>query len=119
MGEQESNSRGLDVGDYLQRFAPYAEQLADFRVSEREYGGRFALLFRLVVRLLVLPDAFNDRIPGLYRSVARRYLDREHDVVLHFSYEENRHFFLSELLDWLKIHQRGQALRRINRSIAP
>jgi hypothetical protein len=119
MNEAGQNNKVLDVSDYLRRFEPYAAQLADFAVSDREYGGRFAMLFRQVVRLLVLPDPFNERIPGLYRSVAQRYLHREHDVVLHFSYEQNRHFFLSELLEWMKIHQRGQDMRRINRDTTP
>jgi hypothetical protein len=106
---------GLSADDYLQLFSPYVAQLRDFSVGEREYGGRFALLFRQVVRLLSRPDRFNARVPGLYRSVAQRYLDRQHDVVLHFSYEENRHYFLSELLDWIGIQARGDALKRINR----
>lgn len=115
MRKASQKSVALDVSDYLERFEPYAAQLTDFTVGDREYGGRFALLFRQVVRLLVLPDPFNDRIPALYRSVAQRYLNLEHDVVLHFSYEENRHFFLSELLEWMRIHQRGKEMRRINR----
>lgn len=115
MSPDAQHAEPLRVEDYLQLFDPYIAQLADFTAGEREYGGRFALLFRQVVRLLVRDDRLNDRIPGLYRSVARRYLERQHDVVLHFSYEENRHYFLGELLDWLKIHQRGQQLKRFNR----
>lgn len=103
------------LNDYLTLFRPYHEQLRQFGGREREYGGRFALLFRQVTRLLVTALPINDLMPRMYINVARSYLDREPDAVRHFSYEDNRHFFLSELLDWLEVHERGRAMRRIGR----
>jgi hypothetical protein len=105
-----------DLDSYLKLFAPYEAQLADFRGRERAHGGRFALLFRQVARLLVHDNGFNRGMPKMFGSVARRYLDREPDTVLHFSYEDNRHFYLSDLRDWLALHERGRALRRANRA---
>jgi hypothetical protein len=89
--------------------------LRTFTGREGEHGGRFALLFRQVLRLLVQPMAINQSIPRPFIEVAQRYLGKEQEVVMHFSYEENRHFFLSDLLDWLQIQERGQRLRRMGR----
>lgn len=108
------NETALSLDSYIRLFEPYESQLKEFDGREREYGGRFALLFRQVTRLLVKDDDFNHRLPKLYRSIAFRYLDNETDTVSYFSYEDNRHSFLSELLDWLRVHQRGEALRRMN-----
>jgi hypothetical protein len=104
-----------DLDRYLQLFAPYEQQLSDFTVREGEYGGRFALLFRQVVRLLVQDNDINPLMPKMYVSVAHRFLDRDGDTVRHFSYEDNRHFFLSELREWLAVQERGQKLRSMGR----
>jgi len=101
---------GLDR--YRQLFLPYQRQLHEFSGREREFGGRFALLFRQVTRLLVTDLPINDRIPRLYLTVAQRYLNQDAAIVRHFSYEDNRHFFLSELHEWLAIHERGRQLRQ-------
>jgi hypothetical protein len=105
-----------DLDSYLTLFAPYDTQLMNFRGREREYGGRFALLFRQVVRLLVHDSMFNRGMPRMFISVAQRYLDRQSDTVLHFSYEDNRHFYLSDLRDWLAVHERGRNLRKAGRA---
>lgn len=105
-----------DLDNYLTLFSPYEEQISDFRGRERKYGGRFALLFRQVARLLVHDSTFNRRMPKMFVSVARRYLDREPDTVRHFSYEDNRHFYLSDLRDWLEVHERGRSLKKAGRS---
>lgn len=109
----QSPIEGLDL--YLTLFAPYEAQLSDFEGREREYGGRFALLFRQVARLLVQDLPINRLMPRLYPNMAERYLAKDIDTVQHFSYEDNRHFFLSELRDWLAVHERGRALRRMGR----
>lgn len=105
----------VQLDDYLTLFAPYDAQLREFLSSEREYGGRFALLFRQVTRMLVLDAKINTLMPRLYLSMAHRYLDKEPDVVRYFSYEDNRHFFLTELREWLAVHERGRALRQAGR----
>lgn len=110
----ESPTQGLD--QYLSLFAPYENQLNDFEGRQREYGGRFALLFRQVARLLVLDLPVNALMPRMYPDMARRYLDREADTVRHFSYEDNRHFFLSELREWLAVRERGRILQRMGSS---
>lgn len=102
----------VDLDSYLRLFQPYETQLREFTVREGEYGARFALLFRQVVRMLVKPAAINERMPKLYLALAERYLGNDHDTVRHFSYEENRYFFLMELMDWLRAHQRGEAMRQ-------
>ena len=104
---------------YLTLFSPYEEQLREFSGREREYGGHFALLFRQVARLLVEDNAFNQRIPKMYQTVAQRYLDRESDTVRHFSYEDNRHFFLGELREWLAVHERGRMLKEVTKVDVP
>ena len=104
----------LDLDSYLRLFRPYEAQLREFNGEagrDGEYGARFALLFRQVARLLVLPADFNHRLPKLYPTLAERYLSNHYDTVRHFSYEENRYFFLTELLEWLKIHERGMRMR--------
>ncbi len=104
-----------DLDRYTQLFAPYEQQLSDFTVREGEYGGRFALLFRQVVRLLVQDNAINPLMPKMYTAVAHRYLERDPDTVRHFSYEDNRHFFLSELREWLAVRERGHKMRQMRR----
>ena len=105
-----------DLDQYLRLVEPYAEDLKDFSSrQDTEYGARFAFLFRQVVNLLVIPCALNERIPQPFILVARRFLERDHDTVRHFSYEDNRHSFLSDLYDWLQIHQRGRKLREVGR----
>ena len=95
----------VDLDAYLKLFAPYVEQLRQFSGREGEYGGRFALLFRQVVRLLPKP----------FVGVAQHYLEREAETVRHFSYEDNRHFFLSDLFDWLQIQERGRRMREMGK----
>lgn len=104
--------QGLD--DYLSLFAPYEAQLRDFSGREREYGGRFALLFRQIARLLIQDTPINQLMPKMYPTMAQNYLAREKDAVRHFSYEDNRHFFLSELREWLEKRNRGRRMQRLN-----
>lgn len=105
---------GLD--EYVTLFQPYQRQLSDFEGRQREYGGRFALLFRQVARLLVRDLPINTLMPRMYPNMAQRYLEREKDAVQHFSYEDNRHFFLSELREWLAVRERGRTLRQMTQS---
>lgn len=97
---------------YFQLFKPYEAQLRDFSGREGEHGHRFALLFRQALRLLESPLPINEIMPKMFLEVAHRYLEKEHNTVRHFKYEDNRHFFLSDLLDWLKIHERGRRMRK-------
>lgn len=101
----------VDLDAYLTLFAPYEAQLRDFNGREREYGGRFALLFRQVIRLLVQDADINRLVPKTYVVMAQRFLDRIPDTVRHFSYEDNRHFFLSELREWIAVQERGRTMR--------
>lgn len=105
----------VELDDYLKLFRPYEAQLRDFNGREREYGGRFALLFRQVARLLVQDADINRLIPRMYLEVAHRYLATDPATVRHFAYEDNRHFFLSELREWLAVHERGINLRKLAR----
>jgi hypothetical protein len=105
----------VDLASYYQLFAPYEKQLRQFKGREGEHGGRFALLFRQILRLLVQPSEINRSIPRTFIKVAQRYLAKDQEVVMHFSYEDNRHFFLSDLYDWLQIHERGQKMRQMSK----
>lgn len=116
MAPKNSDLQVIDLDAYLKLFEPYDEQLRDFNGREREYGGRFALLFRQVVRLLVVDADINLLVPKMYVVMAQRYLDRDPDTVRHFAYEDNRHFFLSELRDWIAVQERGRAMRRLARN---
>lgn len=107
---ESSPLEGLD--GYLALFAPYEQQLLDFEGRQREFGGRFALLFRQTVRLLARDLPINNLMPRMYPELARRYLDRDRDTVKHFSYEDNRHFFLSELRQWLAVREGGREMRQ-------
>lgn len=108
-------SHGPDTLDiYLKLFEPYEQQLSDFDGREGDFGHRFALLFRQAVRLLVVEEPFNTDIPKLFIEVAQRFLSNDPETVRHFSYEENRHFFLSDLYDWLNRHQLGRNLRLVS-----
>lgn len=104
-----------DLDTYNRLFSPYQDQLKYFEGRDGEYGARFALLFRQILRLLVLPGDLNDLMPRTFGEVAKRYLGGDADTVRHFSYEDNRHFFLSDLFDWLKIYERGRQMRRMGR----
>ncbi len=98
------------LDDYLQLFAPYSGQLRDFQRHETIGGSRFALLFRQVLRLLAQDSPFNDRLPRLFTKVATEFLGRDHATVRHFSHEENRYIFLSDLLEWIQVHERGRRI---------
>ena len=110
-----NNHEPVDLDAYFKLFTPYEKQLRQFSGREGEHGGRFALLFRQVLRLLMLPSELNRLVPKPFIKVAQRYLAKDREVVMHFSYEDNRHFFLSDLHDWLKIQARGQRMRRMGR----
>ncbi len=104
-------SEEADLDAYLRLFDPYRDQLHQFQGRDGAYGSRFALLFRQVVRRLVEPTPLNQRIPQVFVQVATDYLNQKPDSVRHFSYEDNRHFFLTDLLDWLLVHERGRRIR--------
>ncbi|MES9965126.1 MAG: hypothetical protein ABW116_16490 [Candidatus Sedimenticola sp. 20ELBAFRAG] len=105
----------VSLNAYLRLFEPYREQLKQFDGREREYGGRFSLLFRQVLRMLVRPAELNQQIPKLFVTVAHKYFDGDKETIRHFSYEDNRHFFLSDLYDWLQIRERGRKMQVIGR----
>jgi hypothetical protein len=106
----------VDLDTYLRLFQPYENQMRDFQGRQGEYGARFALLFRQVMRLLVLHAEINQQLPGRYPDTARRYLANQADIVHHYTYEDNRFAFLSSLLEWLKVYERGRKMRDLNQS---
>lgn len=115
MHTKKSSRVSADLESYFKLFAPYEIQLRQFKGREGDHGGRFALLFRQILRLLLLPAELNQQIPKPFIKVAQRYLAKDHEVVSHFSYEDNRHFFLSDLHDWLQIQTRGQRMRQMGK----
>lgn len=92
------NAPALD--DYLRLLRLYERQLvtaADAR------GTRLQLPFAQVIRLLTTPSPFNNTLPAPFRDVARRLAAEDKAVVAHFRYDENRQFFLGDLLDYLRL----------------
>ncbi len=94
--------------DYIALLRLYRNDLR--HVSEAR-GSRFELLFLQVVRLLNTSSPFNRTLPAPFLDVARRYSRGEPHTVVHFRYDENRQFFLSDLYDYLKI-QTGPSQRK-------
>lgn len=65
-------------------------------------GTRLQLPFERVMRLLNQPGAFNDSLPALFRDVAHRYRTGEPATLAHFRYDENRQFFLRDLVQYME-----------------
>ena len=86
-----------DLQDYLNLFRQYGGDLGElYREPDDD---RYALLFEQVVRLLVRPSAFNQRLPDSLRMAARRYRDGHQPTVAKLREPANRHFLLCELHD--------------------
>jgi len=92
----------ISLQRYQQTFAPYREELREFIGHDGRRGIRFIMLFRTVVQFLVQPSEINQQIPKPLVGVAQRYVEQHPETVEHFEYEENRQFFLCDLLDWLE-----------------
>ena len=112
MAQNSNDQQTINLDSYLRLFEPYVEQMGQFTEREGEFGSRFALLFRQVLRLLIQPVEFNQRLPKLFLEVAQRYLAKNEETIRHFSYEDNRYFFLNDLYDWLQVHERGRLMRQ-------
>lgn len=104
-----SEQNGLD--DYMRLFSLYDAELHDFSGNGR--GVRFELLFQQAVTLLLTPLSINQVIPSPFLGVAQKYSEGKSETLHHFDFEENRHFFLCDLYDWLKIHDRGRMIRQM------
>ena len=92
---------GPTAQDYLKLLENYAQTL---REPIEPRGTRLELLFEQVNRLLRQPSPFNDTLPAPFRDVARHYAVADPQTVEHFSYDENRQFFLSDLHDFIRLH---------------
>lgn len=92
----------VDLEVYLQVFAPYIDELRTLEGHDGRRGIRFVMLFRQVVQMLVAPADFNQKIPRPFVSMAQYYVEQKASTLEHFEYEENRQFFLTDLLDWLQ-----------------
>ena len=92
--------RPPEIDDYLALFRLYGDALD----TPSEPGGqRFALLFDQVVRLLMAQSPLNSELPAPFLDVARHYRHHDPATLDHFRYDENRHFFLSDLYDLLRL----------------
>lgn len=89
--------------DYLALLKLYAPQLQAWKETPNQKG-LFQLVFEQVVRLLSKDSDFNHEIPLPLRTAARQYLQHHREVVAHFSYSENRQFFLSDLYDFIQLY---------------
>lgn len=90
-----------ELNDYLKLFQLYEGKL-DFTIKGTK-GGDYSFIFEQVMRLLLKPSAFNNTLPDPFLSVAERYAFNDEATVAHFSYNENKQFFLSDLYDSLMI----------------
>lgn len=92
----------VDLHAYQQVFAPYREELRKIEGHDGRRGIRFVMLFRQVVQMLVEPAEINRRIPRPFVTMAHHYVAQQPGTLEHFEYEENRQFFLCDMLDWLQ-----------------
>lgn len=98
-----------DAEDYLRLFAHYSghEARGDFgRAYLEPEDERYRLLFEHVCRLLVRRSSFNGSMPQEFRDTARRYLDRDREVIAHMGSAQMRHFMLSDLYDYVHLCSR-------------
>lgn len=95
-----------ELTDY-QRIARMYELALREPVEPR--GSRLEFPFTQAVRLLSCRSPFNDSLPRPFLDVALRTHNRDAATVEHFSYDENRQFFLSDLFDY--IHLRGAQIQ--------
>jgi hypothetical protein len=89
--------------DYLALLRLYEPQLQAWKETPNQQG-LFQLAFEQVVRLLSKDSDFNHEIPLPLKTVARQYLQHNQNVIAHFSYSENRQFFLSDLYDFIQLY---------------
>lgn len=82
---------------------------AALREPVESAGSRFEFVFGQTMGLLARPSPFNLSLPAPFLDVARRYHAEDPATLRHFSYDENRQFFLSDLYDYLVLSaKRGQ-----------
>lgn len=92
----------IDLKAYQKAFAPYREELRTVEGHDGRRGIRFIMLFRQVIQMLLAPSEINRQIPAPFVTMAQHYAAQEASALEHFDYEENRQFFLADLLDWLE-----------------
>ena len=92
----------IDLEAYQKVFAPYREELRVMEGHDGRRGIRFIMFFRQVVQMLVSPAEINQQIPAPLIAMAQGYVAQRTSTLEHFDYEENRQFFLVDLLDWLE-----------------
>lgn len=93
--------------DYLALLKLYEPQLQAWKETPNQKG-LFQLAFEQVVRLLSKDSDFNHEIPLPLRNAARQYLQHNQNVIAHFSYSENRQFFLSDLYDFIQLYEKRE-----------
>ncbi len=89
--------------DYLALLKLYEPQLQAWKETPNDKT-LFQFVFEQVVRLLEKKSPFNKEIPLPLRTAAHQYLKHNQAVVAHFSYSENRQFFLSDLYDFIQLY---------------
>lgn len=92
----------INLQAYQQVFAPYREELRKVEGHDGRRGIRFVMLFRQVIQMLAAPADINRQIPRPFVTMAHHYLNQQPGTYEHFEYEENRQFFLCDVLDWLE-----------------
>jgi hypothetical protein len=95
-----------ELNDYLKLFQLYEGKL-DFTIKGTK-DGDYSFIFEQVARLLLKSSSFNETLPEPFISVAERYAFNDAATVAHFRYNENRHFFLSDVYDSLMIYMAEQ-----------
>ena len=91
---------GPDLDDYLRLFTLYRDLL---REVEDPHGNRLELLFGKVAAMLVDHSPMNKGLPTTFCEVAQRWRRGESETRAHFSHDDNRFFFLSDLHDYLRL----------------
>jgi hypothetical protein len=99
-----------DLDDYLRLFAAYGDNIRSVHLAPND--ARYSLLFEQVLRLLAEDSPFNAALPQPLLETARRYRDGDAGVVRHMRWPENRHFFLSDLYDLLRLRRAAAGRQR-------
>lgn len=89
--------------DYLALLKLYEPQLQAWKETPNDKT-LFQFAFEQVVRLLEKNSSFNREILLPLRTAAHQYLQHNQAIVAHFSYSENRQFFLSDLYDFIQLY---------------
>lgn len=96
-----------DLKDYADLFRLYGDDLHKAYLQPDD--DRYRLLFDQLCRLLAQGSVFNLSLPQPFRITAQRYLAGDAAVVAQMSDPQNRHFMVSDVVDYIDLQRRLQS----------